>query len=365
MIAQPPKRRAILENVLSPKECLELIHVARCCSAVGYRDSCCAVTLTVIARICPQFLPKLASIRERIRDAVEQSLGLELSLLVEFTGLVSWRPGASISWHTDSNRAYLQQRCAAAVAYLNESEHDFQGGNFKFRRGCMNHESEETDGEADESHSQDNILDIQIETIAPRPGLVVAYATSEEHCIDPQIISGERFTLSMWFTTNIEYDEDPKLLATLQQLDTLSRFNKFDVVESKMSDVDQSRVLARLPVAMHALPDGVDIRLCRLACYGICLLKKRKERWVLLRTLEDGEWEREQPLQLGALINSRKGVVVVVLGGANSGSSEGEGGGAVDTSVQQVVVAVQGCLLKSGEAVGCEIVLCSAFECIS
>ena len=43
--------------------------------------------------------------REKVRAAVEEGLGLELGTLwVEFTGLISWRPGASISFHHDANR---------------------------------------------------------------------------------------------------------------------------------------------------------------------------------------------------------------------------------------------------------------------
>ncbi len=113
MTDQPSRRRSILKNVLTLSECHELILIARCCSAVGYRENCCAVTSTAIARICPHFLPKLVrsvevfilmsptlppyhltaltnkldlyfllyqvSIRERIQDAVEDAIGFQLS----------------------------------------------------------------------------------------------------------------------------------------------------------------------------------------------------------------------------------------------------------------------------------------------
>jgi len=285
-------------------------------------------------------------------------------LLIEFTGLVSWRPGALIGWHTDSNKAYLTQRCAAAVVYLNESKHDFEGGDFKFRRGGLRPESEETDEETFPIRSGRNSSnDAHIEkNIAPRPGRVIAYTTSEEHCVDPEITSGERFTLSMWFTTDIKHDEDSKLLATLKELDNdvvilveiLSNVYPKDdlcMVESKNSVIDQSRVREALPVAMHALPDGVDIRLCRLACYGICVLKMLEDRWVPLRSLEAGEWDREQSLQLGVVVKSEDGVLVVL--NANSSGKGGLGGG-MKLAVQQVVIAVQERLLKSEEAVGCE-----------
>lgn len=42
--------------------------------------------------------------RQKVREAAEAALGLDLGLLVEFTGLIAWRPGASIAFHHDANR---------------------------------------------------------------------------------------------------------------------------------------------------------------------------------------------------------------------------------------------------------------------
>ena len=42
--------------------------------------------------------------REKVRAAVEEALGFDLGLLVEFTGLITWRPGAHIAFHHDANR---------------------------------------------------------------------------------------------------------------------------------------------------------------------------------------------------------------------------------------------------------------------
>lgn len=42
--------------------------------------------------------------RERVQEAVEEALGLPGGLLIEFTALVTWLPGASIGWHYDANR---------------------------------------------------------------------------------------------------------------------------------------------------------------------------------------------------------------------------------------------------------------------
>ena len=50
------------------------------------------------------FLPLQVAAREAVRAAVEEALGLQLGLMVEFTGLICWRPGSSIGWHHDANR---------------------------------------------------------------------------------------------------------------------------------------------------------------------------------------------------------------------------------------------------------------------
>ena len=42
--------------------------------------------------------------REAVRAAVEEALGLQLGLMIEFTGLICWRPGSCIGWHHDANR---------------------------------------------------------------------------------------------------------------------------------------------------------------------------------------------------------------------------------------------------------------------
>ncbi len=54
--------------------------------------------------------------REAVRAAAEDALGLPCGLLVEFTGLICWRPGAVIGWHHDANR-YLAGVMASAVVH--------------------------------------------------------------------------------------------------------------------------------------------------------------------------------------------------------------------------------------------------------
>lgn len=51
-----------------------------------------------------------------MRAAAEDALGLPCGLLVEFTGLICWRPGAVIGWHHDANR-YLAGIMASAVVH--------------------------------------------------------------------------------------------------------------------------------------------------------------------------------------------------------------------------------------------------------
>ena len=41
---------------------------------------------------------------------MEDALGLPLGLLVEFSGLLSWRPGSAINWHYDANRHVMRGR---------------------------------------------------------------------------------------------------------------------------------------------------------------------------------------------------------------------------------------------------------------
>ena len=42
--------------------------------------------------------------RQAVWEKVEQLLGLELELHVEFTGLISWTAGSGLGWHADDNR---------------------------------------------------------------------------------------------------------------------------------------------------------------------------------------------------------------------------------------------------------------------
>ncbi|CAI5465450.1 unnamed protein product [Closterium sp. Yama58-4] len=170
-------RRIVIDDVLSRRECEELAFIHASSSTVGYRPHVRSTTLAhLIASNCAPLMLPILPIRDRIRDRVEEAFGMQLGLLVEFTGLISWLPGATIGWHADDNRPYLKQRAFAvtrpflyahfgsallllncdgtcvcllfvhqsphfrshvsqAVCYLNEYGKDFDGGLFRFRQG--------------------------------------------------------------------------------------------------------------------------------------------------------------------------------------------------------------------------------------
>ncbi|CAI5980986.1 unnamed protein product [Closterium sp. NIES-65] len=173
----------------------ELAFIHASSSTVGYRPHVRSTTLAhLIATNCGPFMLPILPIRDRIRDKVEEAFGMQLGLLVEFTGIISWLPGATIGWHADDNRPYLKQRAFAAVCYLNEYGKDFDGGLFRFRQGHPH-------------------------TVAPKPGRLVAYSASgeNEHCVDP-VIRGQRLTLTLWFTLDPSHSEDLSLLTLLSRI---------------------------------------------------------------------------------------------------------------------------------------------------
>eukprot|EP00897_Mesotaenium_endlicherianum_P005818 jgi/Mesen1/5264/ME000263S04371 len=181
--------RAVFESVISADQCKELLHIHRSCSVAGYRQGVESTTMRHLAASnCAAVILPFVPIRgglalimifscqlaERIRELVEEAFGCQFQLFTEFTGLISWRKGASIGWHSDSNRPYLQQRHYSAVCYLNDYGADFQGGLFRFQQG-------------------------QPRTVSPAAG----------------VEAGERCTLAMWFTRDKCHDEDAPLLRDL------------------------------------------------------------------------------------------------------------------------------------------------------
>ncbi|PRW58320.1 Oxoglutarate iron-dependent dioxygenase [Chlorella sorokiniana] len=222
--------RAVLEGVLSLQACEELLLLARSLAVVGYREGVCSATIFEVAAALPSALIPLVAAREAVRAAVEEALGLELGLMVEFTGLICWRPGSRIGWHHDANRPYLRQRTHSAVCYLQRAGSDFGGGTFQFQLGSCGAEG-----------PQD---------VLAAPGRVVAYDAQEEHGVTP-VEWGERCALTLWFTDVLEHCEDSRLLAVL---------------------AGAPQHLLGLPSSMWLLEDGTDLQLCRLAMTGFALV---------------------------------------------------------------------------------------------
>ncbi|XP_010415409.1 PREDICTED: uncharacterized protein LOC104701419 [Camelina sativa] len=192
--------RLILHNFLSPAECKELEFIHKSCSTIGYRPHVFSTTLShLIATNSPHLIIPFVSIRERLKEKIEETFGCEFELFIEFTGLISWCRGASIGWHSDDNRPYLKQRDFAAVCYLNSYGKDFKGGLFHFQSG-------------------------EPATVAPSAGDVIFYTADDRniHSVD-EVTDGERLTLALWFSRDSSHDEDSKLLSRISQC-TLHRF---------------------------------------------------------------------------------------------------------------------------------------------
>ena len=192
----PPPRRAVVDGVLPPDACRQLRGVLAALGGPGYRPGTCACTLPAVLRASrPGWaMPLVAAAGERVLHAVERALGLEAELVVEFTGLLSWGPGAGIGWHRDNGESHLEQRYVSAVVYLNSpGEGSFTGGTFAFR----------------DPH----------QAVVPAAGRLVTYTSDQEHRVH-EVETGERFTLAMWFTTSrhaAEHSEDAKLLRLLRE----------------------------------------------------------------------------------------------------------------------------------------------------
>ncbi|CAN6301608.1 unnamed protein product [Urochloa humidicola] len=186
--------RVLLRGFLSRETCKELEFVHRSCGAAGYRPSVVSTSLPHLAATgCGHLLLPFVPIRERLRDAVESFFDCLFDVFIEFTGLISWCKGASIGWHSDDNKPYLRQRAFTAVCYLNNHGEDYNGGILQFQDGDPS-------------------------CIVPVAGDVVIYTADNRnvHCVT-EVTEGERVTLTLWFTRNRAYDEDPKLLSFLSQ----------------------------------------------------------------------------------------------------------------------------------------------------
>ncbi|KAK7399895.1 hypothetical protein VNO78_11090 [Psophocarpus tetragonolobus] len=186
--------RMFIPKLLSLKQCRELEFVHKSSSTVGYRANVFSTTLShLIATNSSHLILPFISIRERLKEKLEEFFKCEYELFVEFTALISWSKGASIGWHTDDNRPYLKQRHFSAVCYLNTHSKDFSGGFFHFQDGEPN-------------------------SIVPKAGDALMYTADQRniHSVD-EITEGERLTLALWFSRDGSHDEDMKLISLLSQ----------------------------------------------------------------------------------------------------------------------------------------------------
>ncbi|XP_006651206.1 uncharacterized protein LOC102716394 [Oryza brachyantha] len=229
-----------LRGFLSPETCKELEFVHRSCGTAGYRPSVVSTSLPHLAATgCGHLLLPFVPVRERLRDAVESAFSCHFDLFIEFTGLISWCKGASIGWHSDDNKPYLRQRAFTAVCYLNDHGIDYKGGILQFQDGDPS-------------------------CVTPVAGDVIIYTADDRniHCVD-EVTEGERLTLTLWFTRDSAYDEDPKLLSFLSQ----TSFNNQPFDQKSYIPLPASDIMYWFAYE-HS---GFDIRCARVHILGFCL----------------------------------------------------------------------------------------------
>jgi hypothetical protein len=232
----------IHDNVLSDEECYELIAIHETERHRGYIDH---LTITRLADLATMesihlTLPILRA-RYICLELVETTFQKELSLFPEFTALMGWQPNSYLKTHYDANRDYLQDRHYSAILYLNNPTHSnnndnsnndennameqshvfdgFVGGDLVFELPNDN-DTTQTDTESClqqaaipstsplESSSvhtnTDGYGDNQtVFRISPKRGRLVCFPSSQDypHRVD-KILSGTRYTLTLWFTEN-------------------------------------------------------------------------------------------------------------------------------------------------------------------
>ncbi|KAJ0256211.1 Uncharacterized protein HA466_0092040 [Hirschfeldia incana] len=252
--------RLILHSFISPEECKELEFIHKSCSTVGYRPNVFSTTLShLIATNSPHFLLPFVSIRERLKEKMEETFGCEFELFIEFTGLISWCRGASIGWHSDDNRLYLKQRDFSAVCYLNSYAKDFKGGLFRFQSG-------------------------EPSTVSPSAGDVIMYTADDRnvHSVD-EVTDGERLTLAMWFTRDSSHDEDSKLVSRLSQCASSHEFPLPLPASTNM-----------YWFSPHQHANGFDICVARLHLLGFDIVSLQDED----RSLDVSDQQLVGPIQL-------------------------------------------------------------------
>ena len=99
------------------------------------------------------------------------------------------------------------------MCYLQHAGADFQGGTFQFACADGNSGSGSRGGIRDSAIDGSRSGARPVDVLAA-PGRVVAYDAHEEHGVTP-VTGGERFALTLWFTSQLEHCEDTRLLAAM------------------------------------------------------------------------------------------------------------------------------------------------------
>jgi hypothetical protein len=193
--------------IFDDRECEELIAIHKATACPGYRPYLYASSIESLAMSSPFLLPPMLRARIKAWHAAEAHLGLELETMVEFTSLISWKAGSGIGWHNDACNDYLSQRLVSIVVYLNsQGEGDFTGGDLEFQEPSL--------------------------VVPPKQGHLVAFFSDGRNMHRVQeILSGERFTLTMWLTQQPEHREDDRVIRTLSsQLNHIPHSPEVNVV---------------------------------------------------------------------------------------------------------------------------------------
>lgn len=117
---------------------------------------------------------KIDAYTKKISD--KAILERDVSLVTADAALVIWDTGSSMFVHSDNKKDYNNMLTHSGILYLNEN---FLGGEINFPEYDMQY--------------------------APKTGDLVMFESGIEHSVST-ITSGKRYTLSMWHTTDPQYD---------------------------------------------------------------------------------------------------------------------------------------------------------------
>ena len=188
-------------------------------------------------------------------------------------------------------RPYLRQRTHSAVCYLQTAGTDFEGGTFQFQSPAALGSGGSSGGGGGGP----------VDVLAA-PGRVVAYDAQQQHGV-MRVLAGERCALTLWFTADPQHSEDARLLARMAggwgraawcgggaakgsdsaSFAAANARNSALCHPSRNTGAGAPQRPLPLPASMYRLPDGTDLRLCRLAMAGLALVHAGR----LLHSAED------------------------------------------------------------------------------